>query len=250
MHKDKSIECLRYDARALAQLTEGASLDKTESLLGSLSIPPVFRAPYSYYEQCVLMYIKPNHDVLEIGSGKGLHTYVLTQTGARVIASDISRFSVKVLSRQIKGITTLVADMENLPFENNSFHVIACAGSLSYGDPMLVDAEIKRVLRPGGTFICVDSLNHNPVYRVNRWIHYKRGERTKSTLIFMPTMQRIRSLSQWYERVDVRYFGSLSYLMSGLALLIGQKRAAVLSDYFDRLVHVRRTAFKFVLAGC
>ena len=32
--------------------------------------------------------------------------------------------------------------------------------------------EIHRVLKKNGIFICVDSLNNNLIYRVNRWFHY------------------------------------------------------------------------------
>ena len=139
--------------------------------------------------------------------------------------------------------------MEDIPFEDNSFDVVASADSLSYCDPDLVDAEIRRVLRPGGIFICVDSLNHNPIYRFNRWVHYLTGKRTKSTIVRMPTMIRIQSISRGFKSAEARFFGAVSYLMSILACIIGQSHAAKVSDAIDRLVHVRRSAFKFVLVA-
>jgi len=148
------------------------------------------------------------------------------------------------------GVKICVADMESLPFEANSFDVIAIAGSLSYGEPDLVDAEVRRVLRPGGIFICVDSLNHNPIYRFNRWFHFLRGRRTKSTLLRMPTIARIQSISMEFKSAEVSYFGAVSYLMPVLAGIMGQSRAAQISDTVDRVVHVRRSAFKFVLVAC
>lgn len=247
MNNDKKTEFLRYDARAQSLLAAGTSQVETAPVPGSLAIPPIFRAPYIYYEQCIRRYISQDHDVLELGSGTGLHTYALTHTGARVVASDISSHSLEVLSQRIGGVTTQVADMESLPFEANSFDVVTIAGSLSYGDPDLVDAEIRRVLRPGGIFLCVDSLNHNPIYRFNRWFHYLRGVRTKSTLLRMPTMDRIESISKGFQSVEVHFFGAFSYLMPVLAQVIGQARAAQFSEAVDRLVHVRRAAFKFVL---
>jgi len=139
--------------------------------------------------------------------------------------------------------------MEALPFRDNAFDAVTSAGSLSYGDPELVDAEIKRVLRPGGIFICVDSLNHNLIYRFNRWVHYLRGDRTKSTIVRMPTMTRIQSISRGFKRAEVHFFGAVSYLMPILARIIGQSHAAKVSDVIDRLVDVRRSAFKFVLVA-
>ncbi|MBU2622664.1 MAG: class I SAM-dependent methyltransferase [Proteobacteria bacterium] len=249
MNNYKKTEHLRYDKRAQSLLAAGNTAFGTEPPLGSLAISPIYRAPYTYYEQCIRRYISQDHDVLELGAGTGLHTYALTQTGARVVASDISSHSLEVISRRIKGVTTRVADMESLPFEDNSFDVVTCAGSLSYGDPDSVDAEVRRVLRPGGILICVDSLNHNPIYRFNRWFHYLRGGRTKSTLIRMPTMERIQSISRGFKSAEVRFYGAVSYLMPILARIIGQSHAAKVSDAVDRLVHVRRSAFKFVLVA-
>lgn len=249
MNNDKNTEHLRYDKRAQSLLMTGAATDESVTIIGSMAVPPIYRAPYIYYEQCIRRYISKDYDVLELGSGTGLHTYALTQTGARVVASDISSHSLEVLSQRISGVKTSVADMEHLPFEEHSFDVVASAGSLSYGDPALVNAEIRRVLRPGGIFICVDSLNHNPVYRLNRWLHYKRAERTQSTLLYMPTMERIQSISKGFKDTDVNFFGAVSYVMSVLARIIGQDQAAKVSDTVDRLVRVRRAAFKFVLVA-
>lgn len=247
MSSDKKIEHLRYDKRAQSILATGAVRVESAPVFGSLAIQTTYRAPYLYYEQCIRRHITENHDVLELGSGTGLHTYALVQTGARVVASDISSHVLEVLSQRIGGVTTQVADIESLPFGDQSFDVVSSAGSLSYGKPDLVDAEVRRVLRTDGTFICVDSLNHNPIYRFNRLLHYMSGDRTKSTLRRMPTLERIQSISRGFKSAEVRFFGAVSYLMPVLALIIGQSRAANVSDAVDRLVRVRRAAFKFVL---
>ena len=144
---------------------------------------------------------------------------------------------------------TQVADMECLPFDASSFDVIVSAGSLSYGDPHLVDAEIRRVLRPGGRLIFIDSLNHNPVYRMNRWLHYLRGNRSKSTLMRMPDMARIASLGLGFSKVNVHYFGALSFAMPILARFFGKNTAQAVSDRIDHLFGVRRSAFKFVIVA-
>ena len=101
MNNDKKTECLRYDAHARSLLAAGNNAFGTEPALGSLAILPIYRAPYSYYEQCIRRYISKEDDVLELCSGTGLHTYTLTQTGARVVASDISSHSLGVLVQHI-----------------------------------------------------------------------------------------------------------------------------------------------------
>lgn len=102
MNNDKKTECLRYDARAQSLLAAGSSAVETAPVPGSLAVPPVYRAPYIYYEQCIREHIKHNHDVLELGAGMGLHTFALVQTDARVVASDISPNSLEVLARRFE----------------------------------------------------------------------------------------------------------------------------------------------------
>jgi ubiquinone/menaquinone biosynthesis C-methylase UbiE len=249
--QDKLIELDRYDARAKSQLVKVDTI--VETLFGSQTMPSYLQTPYIYYEQRIAELIRPDHLVLELGAGVGLHTRVLLNTGAQITASDISPSCLSLLMQKFKNangnLNTRVADMESLPFEDASFDVIACAGSLSYGAPTLVDTEIRRVLRPGGMLICVDSLNHNPIYRANRWLHYIRGNRSKSTLKRMPNLSRIRALSEGFSSVSVRFFGAMSYAMPGIARLFGENTARTTSDMIDQLIGVRRSAFKFVIVA-
>jgi ubiquinone/menaquinone biosynthesis C-methylase UbiE len=249
-NQDKLIERNRYDARAKSQLAGGWLQNPP---FGSQTMASYLQTPYIYYEQMISELIRPEYCVLELGAGAGLHTRVLLQTGAQVTASDISPNSLSLLKQQFKNVPgnlkTEVADMEGLPFDDSSFDVITSAGSLSYGDPILVDTEIRRVLRPGGMLICVDSLNHNPVYRANRWLHYLRGNRSKSTLKRIPDLSRIKALGQGFSNVNVRYFGAFSFAMPVVAHLLGDNTAQAWSDRIDTMVGVRGSAFKFVIVA-
>lgn len=251
MDQDKLVELARYDDNAKLHLLAGEKA--TAHSFGSSTMHPYLRTPYIFYERKVVDLVRPHHRVLELGSGAGLHTWVLVQTGAQVTATDISPNALKLLEQRIKdaggSVTTQVADMESLPFKENSFDVVACAGSLSYGEPALVDAEIKRVLCSDGLLICVDSLNHNPIYRLNRWLHYLRGNRTKSTLNRMPNFSRIKKLTMGFQNIQTYYFGGLTFAMPILALLIGQQRTAAVSDFIDSVFRIKYSAFKFVLVA-
>lgn len=250
-NQDKLIERNRYDERAQSQLYE--SLAVIEAPLGSQSMPSYLKAPYIYYEQSITELVKPEHHVLELGAGSGMHTRVLLQTGAQITASDISPKSLSLLKQRLHSIPgnlkTEVADMECLPFNDSSFDVITSAGSLSYGDPCLVDIEITRVLKPGGMLICVDSLNHNPVYRANRWLHHMLGNRSKSTLKRMPDLARIKTLGERFSSVNVRYFGAITFAMPVVARFFGENTAQATSDHIDQLVGTKRSAFKFVIVA-
>lgn len=246
---DKDLERQRYDARAKSAM-QVLSVDGNLRH-GSSSVPLVLRAPYVSYEAYLQRELKPNSMVLEIGSGTGEFTEVLLNSGAQVTATDISASSLKLLRLKYSArfeLTTKTCDMEALPFLDNTFDLVASAGSLSYGDNSLVLEQIHRILKPGGCFVCVDSLNHHPFYRLNRYIHYLRGDRSQSTLRRMPTCDLIRLYQETFGGSSaVHYFGSLSWAFGPLSRLSRNAWWAMLSDRLDHLLGVRKSAFKFVL---
>ena len=248
MKNDKLLEQERYDAhaRSLAYRLSESPDDWHEF------VPVIYREPYFCYEAKIRSFVHGGMDVLEIGCGVGAFTGIVLRTGANVCAMDISAISLeRVRARypRFGNLETKQADMEALPFPDGSFDAVTSAGSLSYGDNEVVMNEIHRVLRPGGQFICVDSFNHNPVYRFNRWMHYLKGNRTRGTLVRMPSMRMIEQYGLKFSKHDVRYFGSLSWLMGVMAKLFGADRAARLSTLADRVIGVRRSAFKIVMVA-
>lgn len=249
--KDKKIEFTRYNERAkkLLLLKDNVNFDE----LGALSYPEIFKKPYIEYEKFHKKYIKASSKVLEIGAGTGLFTKSLLDSGANVVATDISPNSLKVIRKRYaqyqQKLIVQVADMEKLPFNKNYFDFVTCAGSLSYGGNDLVMNEIFRVLKPGGIFICVDSLNENPLYKFNRWLNYKRGRRSLGTLTNMPTINLIEKYKTNFELISINFFGSLVWIYPFLKLLIGKSNATKIIDKFDGLNKTSRSAFKFVMAA-
>jgi ubiquinone/menaquinone biosynthesis C-methylase UbiE len=86
---------------------------------------------------------------------------------------DISEKSLAVCKSLFSEVQTRVGNIEKIPLESNSIDIVLAAGSLSYGDHQKVRNEILGVLKPEGSLIVLDSLNHNLAYRMNRYIHYK-----------------------------------------------------------------------------
>ena len=250
LNSDKMVERDRYESR-FANAINKKGIKPT---FGSDSIAPYIRAPYVFYEELIRDNIKPEHEVLELGSGSGLHTYALLRTGAEVTATDIAPASLELLSKWLAPIfgeklKTKVADMESLPFADASFDVVTCAGSLSYGDPVRVNNELARVMKTGATLICVDSLNHNPVYRLNRFVQFLRNQRTMSTIKRMPTLQCIENIGYMFRESDTQFFGTLTWAAPLLKLCLGQKGVANFLNKIDKAVSVRSAAFKFVFIG-
>lgn len=245
---DKDIELNRYDDRSATLL--GSKKYFYDATYGATAIHLPLRKAYLAYEEALSVFIDNNSIVLEIGAGIGLHTGSLLKTGATVTATDISGNSISIIKKRFydhEKLECQVADMEFLPFKDESFDIVASAGCLSYGDNGLVMNEIYRVLKRSGVLIAIDSLNHNPVYKINRWVRYLRGHRTLSTLKRMPTIALIESYRSKFGDVKVQYFGSISWLTPLLVKILGDKLTAKISDSFDSLINVKNSAFKFVM---
>lgn len=238
---DKDIELNRYDQRAKEFLKkEKNKFDKSPAFLD---------VPYEYYFKLFKKF-KSKNNLLEIGAGIGENTFRLIQMDFNVCATDISPNSVEVMKKKFskyKNFSTRIADIEKLPFVNCSFDLICSAGSLSYGNNQLVMKELYRVLKSNGSIIIVDSLNENPMYRINRYFHYLKKKRSKSTLINMPSLKLINDYIDTFGFGKVKYFGSITWLYPILSVFLSENKITEFSNWFDAKINVKKSAFKFVL---
>ena len=247
---DKAKEHARYERSAKILSTRINAQNINRKILGAQAIPIWLREPYTFYERILENNTNAKSNVLELGSGTGMHTGCVLEQRCTVTATDISKSSIEVLEYQFRdfaNLKTLVCDMENLPFSENSFDLVFCSGSLSYGEPKTVIKEIKRVLKKNGKFICVDSLNHNWIYRFNRWKHFLRGYRTISTLRRIPSQKILDLYRDEFSQIEVNYFGAIAWLTPLLRLIVGGARASKIVSKVDNLINVKSSAFKFVM---
>ena len=242
-------EASRYSARANKLLY--SSIDTCPNVSpGLIRLPIPLQSPYIYYEFLLDHYIEQTSSVLELGSGTGEFTRCLLQNSDEVYATDLSLPSLKLLKARFPGnnsLTIIQCDMESLPFMDEQMDYVVCAGALSYADNNKVMDEIFRVLAPGGSFICVDSLNHNIIYKVNRFIHYLRSNRSYSTLKRMPTLKLLDQYEKKFGSISVNYFGLFSWLTPLLLLAIPSGTVKLIMDSLDDFFMVKRNAFKFVM---
>lgn len=245
--KDKVIEYNRYELRAQNIIGDG-NLNLIN--VGSKSKKNFLQSPYIKYEEIIRnLSLTSKHKVLEMACGMGEFSNLLVESDSNIVFSDISETSLKALELRyshIKKIKFQVADMERLPFLNSTFDYIFMAGGLSYGDNYLVLNEIHRVLKPNGKFISVDSLNHNPIYKFNRWVNVLLGKRSKSTLKRMPTLFLIENYIKTFGEGKVYFFGGFSWIFNILSYLLNFNVNKI-SDWLDSLFCVKKSSFKFVL---
>ena len=243
---DNNLESLRYDSYFLTcpeVIIPGYC---------SRNVPDHLRPPYIFYESLLAAHLNSSSRALEIGCGSGNFSYPLASSNCNFVATDLSEYSLKYFDKvysEYPNTMSLRCDMESLPFPDQSFDVVASSGSLSYGDNDVVMHEVFRVLKPGGFFICVDSLNHNPIYRLNRYFHYLRRKRSRSTLLRMPTMSMIGKYKHTFKTVHVKYFGTFAWTFQFISALIGRNSALRLLSSLDSIHMLRKLAFKFVLVA-
>ncbi len=194
--------------------------------LGIEGISPLHTKPYLAYYSVIGQLIGSNSSVLEIGAGTGRHTGVIAQTGAHITALDISDKSLQVLKmRTSEKVKTLCASMDSIPVVDSSFDFIVSAGALSYADFEKVWKEIKRLLKPGGCLIVLDTLNHIPVYRINRFLHFLMRRRTFLTLRRMPKMSQINQMRAQFFYSTLSTYGELYWIQIILKFFVGFEKA-------------------------
>lgn len=106
---------------------------------------------------------KPNQKLLDVGCGQGRHSFgAYMHTDIEVVGVDMGLPDVLKAKQNFnqfnekndsKSCNFFVTNAKNLPFKNNEFDHIVCSEVLEH----IIDyesalKEIKRVLKPGGTF--------------------------------------------------------------------------------------------------
>jgi SAM-dependent methyltransferase len=101
---------------------------------------------------------------LDLGCGAGHASFALANGGARVTACDVSHEMLAVVAdeagrRGLDGLQTRQSPAEALPFDDASFDLAATRFSAHHWtDAQAAFAEVRRVLRPGGTLIVIDAV--------------------------------------------------------------------------------------------
>jgi SAM-dependent methyltransferase len=101
----------------------------------------------------VIRKINPS-EALEVGCGQGQFAAELRAAGIDVTAVDQSAAMVQLTGS--RGVRAQVADIETLPFANDSFDLVAANYVLYHVTDLTRGlSEIARVLRPGGALVAV-----------------------------------------------------------------------------------------------
>lgn len=103
--------------------------------------------------------ILPPGDALDIACGGGFATRALAAAGHRVLATDLTPESVAAARAAVPEVTRWAAGAaERLPVKPESMDVVGCRiAPHHFADIAAFVDEVARVLKPGGTFLLVDT---------------------------------------------------------------------------------------------
>ena len=243
---DLDIEIERYSKRAQINKQNSKNLHVKKRKINLID------APYNeVYFKSLIRNSKKGFKLLEICCGEGQCSEPILENYKDITFADISKNSLDIIKRDFSSYMTgsikfIECNIENLPFDNEIFDIVACAGGLSYGDNNSVLNEIYRVLKPNGLFICIDSLNDNPIYKFNRYLHYIKGNRTKNTLKRMPDRKLLEYYHLKFGITNIIYSGKLIWILYPLSKIIGYRKSKFLSNFFDDILP-NWMSFKFTM---
>ncbi len=98
--------------------------------------------------------LRPGHLVLDIGCGVGAFLRLVADRGARAFGLDASPALLDVARERVPGGDLRVGDMEALPYEDDTFDLVAGFNSFFFADDIVAaDDEAGRVAKPGAPVV-------------------------------------------------------------------------------------------------
>lgn len=123
--------------------------------------------------------IKPEDIILDIGCGGGININRMAEKAKKVYGVDYSIESVK-LSREVNEklirdgkVEIQEGNVKNLPFEEDTFDIVTAFETVYFWpDIEKCFGEVKRVLKPGGTFLIGMESNGSDNLIMKFWKHF------------------------------------------------------------------------------
>ena len=125
-----------------------------------------------FVEEIDLLNLSPGSNCLDAGCGPGYLSKKIQERELNITSLDSSQAMLELTkellrknaSNNFKPAVLINADIEDLPFEELNFELIASAGVLEYlSSDYKILSEFYRVLKPGGTLIISSTNKISPI---------------------------------------------------------------------------------------
>jgi ubiquinone/menaquinone biosynthesis C-methylase UbiE len=148
-------------------LERSRQLTAKDGSLGLENITSLHQYQHAY--DLVRELVAPQSTVLDWGGGSGHFSYFLSDSGydTHIFAFSEPQFvTSEIQTGLVKFSQATPADPVRLPYPDHSFSAVCSIGVLEHvreigGDERASLEEIKRILKPGGIFICYHLPNRN-----------------------------------------------------------------------------------------
>lgn len=218
--------------------------------------PEYLKTPYEQYLKHIQQHKFEGMKILELCCGMGEFSFDIAQkTGAHTLAVDISPESIEICQKHLQEcpndqLVFKVADVESLELPEAEFDLICMSGSLSYVDLEQLLNNIKKWLKPKGTFVVVDTYGYSPIFNLKRRLNYWFNKTTKQTVLGIPKKDTIDAIKACFETTEVNYYGTFVFIGPFLKYIIGEKMTKKVVDNLDKYFpFLKKYAFKFVLCA-
>lgn len=115
---------------------------------------------------------KKINSCLDLGAGLGNFGYFLSQRNpsCQVICADINQEYLKMILQRNPKIEVLLHDInQNLPFNENTFDLVSCIGTLHYSYVKDPEKVLKEMVRVSKKYIFVDFFSKQSI-----WVLFER----------------------------------------------------------------------------
>lgn len=173
---------------------------------------------------------------LDYACGNGRNAIKAAKAGAALsIGIDISRVSVENAKREaaaqgLQNTRFVQADAENTMLPDNSIDRIVCSGMLHHLDLSYAFPELRRILKPGGRILAMESLNYNPAMKIYRAITPEM--RTDWEKAHILSLKDVKFASRFFDVANVKYW----HIASLIAPYARIMKALPALDMIDRLL--------------
>lgn len=216
------------------------------------------RGPYVHVEKLLEDKLKEKN-VLDYCCGSGNYSIYPALKGAKVYGLDISQNSIDTAIERSKlfGVEDMCifskGDAENMAFENNFFDIVLSYGSLSYLNLDKSLEEVRRVLKPGGLFIIIDSLGHNPIFNANRKKNILKYAPDHYSQLKTLNIDNIKNMisNKHFSNIEIKYFDFFTVLGFAVSKVtkypFGSSFLKVIDNFLSKIPILNKLFFKTVI---